>query len=44
MKKEVLHIFLLINDSLYPRLNSHYEIWNYKKKKKTKMKSIQEGN
>ena len=36
--------FLFHWDSLHPRLNSHYKIWNYKKKKhkriKTQMKSV----
>ena len=29
--------------SLYARLNSHYEAWNYKKKKKERMKSIEKA-
>ena len=37
-KKELLFFyFIFFNwDSIHARLNSHYEAWGYKKKKKTK--------
>ena len=33
---EFLFFFFFNWDSLYARLNSHYEAWSYKKKKSTK--------
>ena len=36
--KVLITWFYLIYDLLYARLNSHYEVWSYKKKKHKKIK------